>query len=240
MKARVQLQHAPEMIVCWLDDILYPANMYRRGACRVGADLIRMMLGIDVFDPLQAQYRAGCELAVVRDVVMARMPDCDMRILVKVAAAMEAHNPRVAAYEDALESLPLLQALGTKLALVGEGSRIGQRMLVEKLGLKGLFHHMVYADPQGAYSWQDALLMLEVVGGLSKDRAVILCADAEKVRVLAESGWFVVYVARHAVPFGVDCSKTSHDRVRLAANLYDLPEALGFFSSEDKEPGSVL
>ena len=237
MKAILYAQSGPPpMVVSWLDDVLYPFGMYRAGACRVGGELLRVLLGVDVYADLVASYRAGYELEVVRQVVQARVGVCDARVLVKVAAAMEAHAPNVSPYQDALETFPLLQTLGVPLALVGEGSRIGQRLIAEQLRLHGVFQHMVYADPHSAsLGWCNAFMMLEGFGGLSRENAVIICADASRVQSLAADGWLVVHLQRDrsAGACAKSCGKTQ--RVFSVVNLYELPEALGLVAWGDGE-----
>jgi hypothetical protein len=228
VKAQLHTKNGPPpMVVSWLDDVLYPSSMYRKGACHVASELLKLMFGVDVFVPLMEIYRTGHELEAVRAVLERSFAECDPRIMVKVAAAMESHIPNLSPYQDALETFPLLQTFGVPLALVGEGSRIGQRLVAERLRLHGLFQHMVHADPRsGVHGWGNAFLMLEVFSGLSRDNAVVVCGDIRRVRELANEGWLVVYLCRA----GASCAE---DPVALprgvftVVNLYELPEALG-------------
>lgn len=209
--------------------------MYRVGACRTAAELLRVMFGIDAYSRFEELYRPGHELEVVRKVVEERLPACDGRTLVKVAAAMESHDPQISAYQDALETFPLLQTFGVELALVGEGSRIGQRFVAERLRLHGIFQHMVYADPRmGRDGWCNAFSMLEAFAGLQRDNAIVICGSAERVRELAADGWLVVYLQREGKQ-EFESAEVDGGRVFPVVNLYELPEALGLVAWGDEE-----
>ncbi len=236
MKVRLRQPHKPPpLIVVWLDDVLYPSRMYRVGACRTAAELLRVMFGIDVYSRLEALYSPGHELEAVRKVVTECLPACDGRTVVKVAAAMESHDPQISAYQDALETFPLLQTLGVELALVGEGSRIGQRFVAERLRLHGIFQHMVYADPRmGRDGWGNAFMMLEAFAGLQRDNAIVICGDAERVQELAVDGWVVVYLQREGQQ-EYKSAEVNVGRVFPVVNLYELPEALGLVAWGDEE-----
>ena len=225
----------PPLVVAWLDDVLYPAAMYRAGACRTAAELLRMMFGVDTYARFEALYRPGYELEVVRQVIEESLAACDGKTLVKVAAAMESHDPQISPYQDAWETFPLLQTFGVQLALVGEGSRIGQRVVAERLRLHDIFQHMVYADPRiGRDGWCNAFVMLEAFAGLQRDNAIVICSNAERVQELASAGWVVVYLQRGREQIQ-EMEQMAPGRIFPVVNLYELPEALGLVAWGDEE-----
>ena len=219
--------HPPPTLIVCLDDVIYPVSMYRVGACRAGADLLRLMYGIDTYSRFMEIYRPGFEVEAVRAVIEEYLTSCDGKTLLKIAAAMESHNPRISAYEDAQETFPLLQMFGVSLLLVGEGSRIGQRLIAERLRLHTTFRHMAYADPRiGSAGYQNAFFMLEAFSGLDRGNAVVICSNITRVKELASGGWNVVYLRREGMPDVTLCGQGA-ERILTVVNLYALPEALG-------------
>jgi FMN phosphatase YigB (HAD superfamily) len=212
-------------VIAWLDDVLYPVHMYRAGACRVGARLLRRFIGIDADEHLAASYMPGREEYAVRQVLAHCMGDCDDRLVRKVAEAMAVHTPQVAPYEDALETFGILQALGVPLWLIGEGPPRTQRLIAERLGVERLFRGVAYSDPsQDQYEWHDSLMLLELAAGASAETTALVCADPIRVAALAQQGRRVFHLYRQT---STASRPVPHANIIPMLNLYDLPEALG-------------
>ena len=224
-------------IVVWQDDVLYPAVMYRESACRAGADLIQRLFRMDLYDALLALYRPGAEASSVRKALRETRVAGDDRLVRKVSECMVAHTPCIAPYEDALETFGMLQAMGIPMGLIGEGPTIGQRLVAERLGAERLFQHIGFFDPRtGAHAWQDALMLMELCGGIAVEGAVMICADPARTQALAAQGWRVYHVdRRREAPDGIGAASN----IVPTANLYDLPEALGLVAWEDASRADV-
>lgn len=218
-------------VITWLDDVLYPSRMYHEGSCRAGASLLAQLFGVNVYDALVAAYRVGQEEVAVQSVLSDCFDACDARLVRKVTSAMIAHAPKIAPYEDAIETFCILQALGVPLALLGEGAPLGQRLVVRQLQVDRLFRSSIFVDPKhGDRGLQDALMLLELGGSLSADQAVIVCADPTRTLSLANMGWKVYHVLRHDMRF---TKVIENPNVMPMINLYELPEALGLVAWTD-------
>jgi len=212
-------------VICWLDDVLYPARMYHAGACRAGAGLLRRLIGVDMHEALSACYIPGREEDTVRKVLSGVGTKTDERLVRKVAEAMAVHTPQVAPYEDALETFGILQALGISLWLIGEGPPRAQRMVADRLGIGRVFQGVAYSDPfQSKYEWQDSLMLLELAAGVEAEQSVLVCADPVRVAAIAKQGRRVYYLDRQA---DSNVHRPQVPNVIPMLNLYDLPEALG-------------
>jgi len=216
---------ASPTVICWLDDVLYPARMYHEGACRAGAGLLRHLIGVDMHDALSVCYVPGREEDTVRKVLSGVGTKTDERLVRKVAEAMAVHTPQVSPYADALETFGILQALGVSLWLLGEGPPRAQRLVADRLGLGRVFQGVAYSDPhQSKYEWQDSLMLLELAAGVEADQSVLVCADPVRVAAIAKQGRRVYYLDRKADPIA---RRPPVPNVIPMLNLYDLPEALG-------------
>ncbi len=216
-------------VISWLDDVLYPSEMYRKSACRTAAALMKRLFGIEAYESLFIRYVQGQEHELAASVLQEHMDCVDPRHVRKVAEAMSRHNPKVAPYEDSMETFAILGAMGIPLGLIGEGPVPGQRLVAERLHAGRLFNHVLYTDPcSNPYGWQDALVMLEVLMGVPLDQAVMVCADQVRANALAKNGWRVYYLSR--LP-GTFVQSGESARLVPMINLYELPEALGFFAS---------
>ncbi len=221
-------------VVVWQDDVLYPAVMYRESACRAGAELVKRLFRIDLYESMLARYQPGAEAASVRKALRETKLAGDDRLVRKVAECMVAHTPRIAPYEDALETFGMFQAMGIPMGLIGEGPAIGQRLVAERLGAGRLFQHVEFADPRtGEHAWRDALMLMDVCSGIAVEGAVMVCADPARSRALATQGWHVYHVDRRR-----ETSDGIGDTPNIVptANLYDLPEALGLVSWAESHP----
>lgn len=212
-----------------LDDVLYPTTAYRVGACRVGARLIRRYCGVDISEALEDYFIPGEEALAVRAALEEGKGRIDERWIAKAAAAMAAHVPRISPYSDAVEVFPLLQGMGVRLGLIGEGPPLAQRQIVRALRCGSLFHYQVWIrELRGSDPWRSALQLMELMLDSPIERTAIVCADPQQAASLAEYTPHCFCVFRpDGLPRTVKTVQGENAFIPMV-NLYELPEALGW------------
>jgi len=216
-----------------LDDVLYPASAYRDRACRIGAGLIRRYCGLNVAEALQDYFVPGEEEMAVRAALEEHLAQVDARWIAKASAAMAACSPRMAPYADAMEILPMLQGMGVRLGLMGDGPPLAQRLVTRALRADPLFCYRVWIrELQGPDLWGAALQLMEMMLECPLDRMAVVCADPGQAGILAAHTphCYCVFRSRDAEG-GTQHPRTGKGSYIPMANLYALPEALGWVTS---------
>lgn len=216
-------------MVVLLDDVLYPASAYRAGACRAGARLIRRYCGVDIAEALEDYFIPGEESLAVRAALEERQSHIDERWIAKAAAAMAAHIPRIAPYTDAMEVFPMLQGMGIRMGLIGDGPPLALRQIVRGLRCSELFHHHVWIrELRGDDPWRSALQVMELMLDSPAKRTAIVCADPRQASFFAAHTPFCFCVLRPHAHRDVAIEMSDRHGFMPMVNLYDLPEALGW------------
>lgn len=220
-----------EAVAVVLDDVLYPLATYRQGACGIGARLIKRYCGLDIADGLNDYYVPGEEDLAVRAALEEHLQQVDDRWISKAASAMAAYRPRVGPYSDAMEVFPVLQGMGVRLGLMGDGPPLAQRLIAESLQADTIFQYQVWLrELRGTDTWNEALQLMELMLDCPLDQLVVVCAHLQQAEKLARIVGRCYCVMRP--PYEPDMPPPSSSEVRYIpmVNLYELPEALGWFT----------
>ena len=222
---------ASEAVAVVLDDVLYPLATYREGACRIGARLIQRYCGLDIADGLNDYYVPGEEDLAVRAALEEQLQQVDERWIAKAASAMAAYKPRVGPYSDAMEVFPLLQGMGVRLGLMGDGPPLAQRLVAKALHAETIFQYQVWLrELRGTNTWHEALQLMELMLDCPLQELVVVCAHLQQAEALARLVGRCYCVLRP--PYEADTPPPANSEVLYIpmANLYELPEALGWFT----------
>jgi len=219
-----------EAVSVVLDDVLYPASAYRDYACRVGAGMIRRYCGLNVAEALKDYWVLGEEELAVRAALAEQMPQVDERWITKVSAAMAACSPRLAPYADAMEIMPIMHAMGCRMGLIGDGPPLAQRLVAKALHAQSIFSYRVWlrelpdSDPWGA-----ALHLMGMRLDCPLNRMAVVCADPCHADSLATRINHCYCVFRQEGKNAANSNPSTANRFYTPmANLYELPEALGW------------
>ena len=221
-------------VVTLLEDVVYPRGHYAERACRAGAELLRQLLDVDVLDALSAYYVPGAEELAVRAALEEGFKSIDGRLVAKAAAAMSAHAPRLAPYEDAEEVFSMRQGMGMKLGLVADGPAASQRQMVKHLKIGGIFDQVVYSgELRGDRPLADAIDMMELLLDCPLRNVAFVCSKAAQAKLASGKVGRTFRVFRNAPTGNRQTGGLEYSAVIPMLNLYDLPEALGLVAWPD-------
>lgn len=213
-------------VISMLEDVVYPASLYRTGACRAGARLLRTLFRVDLQEALEAYYVPGAEELAVRAALEERFNDIDARLVEKTAAVMAAHAPHVAPYSDALEVFSILQAMNCPLGLLADGPPGAQRLLARHLNVNRIFQHILYiSDLTGEEPWLDGLHLMEMLVDCPLTDTALICTQPAHARLAAGRVGRIFRLARSDNSDPPTTTAEQFNGIPMA-NLYDLPEAL--------------
>ena len=220
--------HPAQAVIATLEDVVYPKSHYGDRACRAGSDMLKKVLGIDVFEALAAYYVPGAEELAVRAALEEGFKIIDSRLVAKTAAVMSAHASRLAPYEDAGEVFALLQGMSMPLGLIVDGPPSSQRQLVKHLKIDKIFGQIIYSgELRGEQPLRDALGIMELLLDCPLSKASFICARTVQARLAVGMVGQVFRVVRNASAGAKGGGRRDAVRSIPMRNLYELPEALG-------------
>jgi hypothetical protein len=220
-----------DAVITLFEDVFYPADLCGERACRVGADLLGSLTGLDVYEDLCSYYVPGAEDLAVCAALADRFAEPDLRLIRKAAAAMAASGAQIAPYADAREVFAFLQALDIPRGLIVDGPAHTQRLIVDQLRANLLFPHRVYTeDFSGEVPWMEALYYMSLQLDRPLSKTVLICANMDHA-CMAEGAALKVYcIQRSASSRFQSAPDMMASGIVGVNNLYDLPEMLGLVS----------
>lgn len=143
------------VIVCDLDDTLYPEREYVISGFRAVAEAGRSIYGVaGLEDACVSLFEAGHRGNIFQQALRALGMETPGQAMIEtLLGAYRNHRPAITLYEDVREVLPELSRVG-RLALLTDGYLPPQRLKVEALGLIGRFDPIVFTEELGRDSWK--------------------------------------------------------------------------------------
>lgn len=147
--------HDVRVIVCDLDDTLYPEREYAISGLHAAAEAANSIYRLANLDKaFVALFEAGHRGNIFQEALQsAGMPAPDPVMIGTLLEAYRTHRPLINLYDDVREVLPKLSRIA-RLALLTDGFLPPQRLKVEALGLTGRFDPIVFTEELGRASWK--------------------------------------------------------------------------------------
>lgn len=212
------------VIVCDLDDTLYPEREYARSGLCAAAEAAQARHGIgglkEIFLSL---FDAGVRGRIFQDALLrAGLCEPEPALLQELLQSYRNHRPSIRLFDDVQQVLPSLHRIG-RLAMLTDGYLPPQRLKVEALGLGELFDPIVYTEELGREFWKPSprgFLAIEQSCGVDARECVYIADNPRKDFVAPRQlGWRTIRVRR---------SGTEHGAMDAAAELAADIEVPGF------------
>lgn len=190
------------VILCDLDDTLYPYRQFITGGLANASRFAALRLGIPQEQFMQMclhQLKLEGHSGAIFDKVLEALGK-DKTALPGLISAFRYHRPNLRLYPDALRFLSAVKGKAA-LGLVTDGLASVQKKKVAALNLKEYFDTIVYSDELGRDNWKPSTLpyltALENLEAAPQDRAVYIGDNPDKDFVGAKQlGLFTIRLLR--------------------------------------------
>lgn len=144
----VMSQRRFKAVVFELDDVLYPKRQYIVSGCKVVAQYLQRLYGIDLYQKMLDAYDQG-EADFMGAALKSAFRTVEPQLIQRVQEVFRCHFPSLDLYPEARVALALLGTAGFQKALVTDGYGCVQRCKVDSLGLRPLIDSVVFSDDLG-------------------------------------------------------------------------------------------